>query len=231
MTYAIVLASVILYSLLVFRFTKAGSRTWGYSLLICVLFGIMAAVASVFLEYVWNYFLGDFISSHHSLIFIESFIGVSLIEEGTKWLCLVFIISRWKNFNFYTDGILYACGIAAGFNLVEGGIYGTLEQNPVSMILRSFTAVPVHFFFAIVMGFLFARFKLEGDRFFWFSLIIPVILHGLYDFFILQQYADLLMGAAILVLLGCLSLSVWVIHIALKADKIKLLAIEKRGEV
>ena len=99
------------------------------------------------------------------------------------------------------------------------------------MVLRSFMTVSVHFLFGIVMGFLFARYKIEGNRFLWFSLLIPVILHGLYDFFILQPYAELLMGAAILVLVGCLCLSVWIVKIAIKADKLRIVHIDRAGEV
>ena len=230
MSYLIAALSVIVYSLAIFWLIKSAIRRRVFSLILCVFFGILSAGASIALEYLWNYFFGAFISSHSSLIFIESFIGVSLIEEGTKWLWLVLIISRWHFFDFYTDGILFACGIAAGFNLVEGAIYASIELDPLSMVVRSFTAVPVHFLFAIVMGFLFARYKLEGNQFFWFSLLIPVVLHGLYDFFILQPYADLLMGAAILVLIGCLCLSIWIIRVALKADKLRMVPLDAVSE-
>ena len=230
MNYLIAVLSVVVYSLVLFGLIKSAIRRRIFSLLLCVFFGVLSAGASIGLEYFWNYFFGAFISSHSSLIFIESFIGVSLIEEGTKWLWLVVLISRWDFFDFYTDGILFACGIAAGFNLVEGAIYASLELDPISMLVRSFTAVPMHFLFAIVMGFLFARFRLEGNQFFWFSLLIPVVLHGLYDFFILQSYAELLIGAALLVLIGCLFLSVWVIRIALKADKLRMVPLDAASD-
>lgn len=231
MSYLIAVTSIIIYSLLLFWLMKLVVKRRVVALLLCVLFGVLSAIVSLALEYGWNYLLGDFISSHPSLIFIESFIGVSLIEESTKWLWLVFVINRWRFFNYYTDGVLFACGIAAGFNLVEGAIYASIELNALHMAVRSVTAVPVHFLFAIVMGFLFARFRLEGKQYLWFSLFIPVILHGLYDFFILQQYAELLMGAAILVLIGCLCLSIWIIHVAIKADKLRLVRLDNAGEV
>jgi RsiW-degrading membrane proteinase PrsW (M82 family) len=231
MSYLIAVTSIIIYSLTLFLLLKSVIKRRIVSLMLCVLFGVVSAIVSLGLEYGWNYFLGNFIGSHPSLIFVESFIGVSLIEEGMKWLWLVLVVSRWRFFDYYTDGVLFACGIAAGFNLVEGAIYATIELDALNMVLRSFTAVPVHFLFAIVMGFLFARFKLEGQQYFWFSLLIPVILHGLYDFFILQQYAELLMGAAILVLIGCLCLSIWIIRVAVKADKLRMVRLDNAGEV
>ena len=222
MNHAIVIASVIIYSCGIYLLLRPASVLRIFTLSVFVLFGILSAVISLGLEYAWNRLLGDFILSHHSLVFVESFIGVSLIEETSKWLWLVVVFSRWPNINFYSDGILAACGIAAGFNLIEGNLYAIMETDPVDMVIRSFTAVPVHFLFAIVMGFLYARHRIDGRGYFWFSILIPVVLHGLYDFFILQQYAELLMGISLLVLLGCLMLSIWICRIASKADKLRM---------
>lgn len=225
MSQLVVAASIALYCVLIFWFLKNRSGAKASSLLICFGLGIGAAAVSLGLEYLWDSAFGLFIASHDSLILLESFVGVSLIEEGAKWLWLVFLISRWPSFLYYVDGILYACGIAAGFNLAEGMLYAYVDPNVGNMALRAVTAVPAHFLFAIVMGFLFARYKIEGNRFFWVSLLIPAILHGLYDFFILQQYAELLMGAAILVLIGCLALSIWICRIAVRADKLRVVNI------
>ena len=162
MNHAIVVASVILYSCGIYLLIRSGSLLRIFTLSVFVLFGILSSLISFALEYVWNRLLGDFILSHHSLVFIESFIGVSLIEEASKWLWLIIVFSRWPVINFYSDGILAACGIAAGFNLVEGNLYAFMEADPVNMVLRSFTAVPVHFLIAIVMGFLYARHRIDG---------------------------------------------------------------------
>ena len=195
MNHVIAVASVLIYVVGIYLLLKSVSVVRPWQLILCVVLGIFSAGMAIGLEYLWNYFLADFIQSHHSLIFIESFIGVAFIEELSKWIVLVVILSRWRSFRFYADGILYTCGIAAGFNFVESNIYAAIEANPMSVVIRSFTAVPVHFLFAIVMGFLFSRYKLEGNGFFWYSLLIPAVLHGLYDFFILQPYAELLIGA------------------------------------
>jgi len=222
MIYLIAVFSVFIYSLLIYWLVHSSTKEKPLWLLLCVLMGVVSAGVALLAEYIWNLFLGEFISAHHSLIFVESFIGVSAIEEIAKWAWLVLFIYRWASFDRYSDGILYACCIAAGFNLVEAQLYVWTGHDLMNVVVRGFTAVPVHFLFAIIMGFLFARYKLESHRFFWFSIIIPVVLHGLYDFFILQQYTELLMGGAILVLAGCLSLSIWVCGTALRADRLRL---------
>ncbi|MEP6793461.1 MAG: PrsW family glutamic-type intramembrane protease [Saprospiraceae bacterium] len=222
MIYIVSFVSVLVYSLLIFWLVRSSTNEKPVRLLFCVLLGMVSAAVALLAEYFWNLLFGDFIAAHRSLIIIESFIGVGLIEETTKWLWLVFVAYRWGSFDRYSDGILYACGIAAGFNLVEGLLYIRNDGELMNILVRSFTAVPVHFLFAIIMGFLVARYKFENRKFLWFSIGIPVVLHGLYDFFIFQQYTELLMGGAMLVFAGCLSLSIWVCRNALRADRLKL---------
>lgn len=222
MIYAVSLISVLVYSLLILWLVRSTSNEKPGKIFFCVLLGMLSAAVALFAEYFWNLFLGDFIALHKSFIILESFIGVGLIEETSKWLWLVFLIFRWRSFDRYSDGILYACGISAGFNLIEGFLYIMNDGEFMNILIRSFTAVPVHFLFAIIMGFLIARYKFEDRKFLWFSISIPAALHGLYDFFILQQYTELLMGGALLVFAGCLSLSIWVCRNALRADRLKL---------
>lgn len=227
MNYVVAVLAVVIYSAGIIFLTKPITNLGLHRFLLCVFFGMISAFIALGSEFLWNYFLGDFIISHPSLVFLESFIGVSLIEETAKWLWLVLIISQWKNFRFLTDGIFYTCGIAAGFSLIEGGLYATLNVN---MIMRSITAVPVHFLLAVSMGFLFARYQLGHDRFLWPSWLVPIVLHGLYDFFILQPYAETLIGAALLVLAGSLFLSIWICRIALTADRLKLAILKTEEE-
>ncbi|MGB4849048.1 MAG: PrsW family glutamic-type intramembrane protease [Saprospiraceae bacterium] len=221
MIYTVSLISVLIYSLLILWLVRSASNEKPGKLFFCVFLGMVSAGVALLAEYFWNIFLGDFIANHRSLIILESFLGVGGIEETAKWLWLVFVVYRWRSFDRYTDGILYTCALAAGFNLVEGFLYIRSDWGLMNILIRSFTAVPVHFLFAIIMGFLFARYKFENYTFLWSSIMIPVMLHGLYDFFILQQYTELLMGGAILVFAGCLSLSIWVCRNALRADRLK----------
>ncbi len=219
MGYFIPVFAVLIYSTVIFFLLRKHHTESRWFLLACFGFGICAAVISLFIEYGWSYYLGAFMSSHSSLVIVDSFIGVGLVEELSKWIWLVLIIRRWEHFDMYTDGILFTAGIAAGFSLVEGLLYWYTDIDITQSLIRSLSAVPVHFMLGIIMGFLFARYKIESPKFFWFSLFIPVLLHGLYDFFILQQFAELLMGAAIVVFAGSLSLSIWVCRTAYRVDR------------
>ena len=94
MNYVIAIVSVIIYGAVIWWFIKSRMRHSFLPLLLCVFFGVLSAFIALGLEYLWNYFLAGFISSHPSLIFVESFIGVALFEEAAKWMWLVFIISN-----------------------------------------------------------------------------------------------------------------------------------------
>jgi RsiW-degrading membrane proteinase PrsW (M82 family) len=221
MIFLVVAVSVFVYCALILFFIYRSTSQPPGKLLVCFGLGIISAGIALSLEYLWNELAGDFIASHSAFVFIESFIGVGLIEEGAKWIWLVAIIRHWSQSLRYSDGIVFSAAIAGGFSLAEGIVYAILDAGIGDMMIRGLTAVPVHFLFGIIMGFLYARYRIESNRFFWFSLLVPSFLHGLYDFFILQEYTELLMGAAILVLLGSLALSIWVCRVAMRADRLR----------
>src|SRR5688500_3776738 len=137
MNHVVAVASVLIYSGVVFLLIRSVSRIRIPLLLLCMVLGVLSAMISIGLEYAWNYYLNIFIRSHYSLVFIESFIWVTLIEEASIWICLVCVIARWQSFNLHADGILCACGIAAGFNMVESKLYASIESNPINMVIRS----------------------------------------------------------------------------------------------
>ncbi len=93
MIYFVAVFSVIIYGLLIYWLVRSTSDVRPIRLIICVLLGFISAGMALLLEYLWNQLMGDLINAHRSLIILESFIGVGLIEEATKWLCLVFIIN------------------------------------------------------------------------------------------------------------------------------------------
>ena len=220
MIYFLAVFPVLIYSLSIFWLVRSASDKAFLRLLFCVFMGMLSAGMALVLEYLWNLFMGDFIASHRSLIIVESFIGVSAIEETAKWVWLVFIIYHWGSYGRYSDGILYACGIAAGFNLVEGLLYVWTDDNIMNVVVRGITAVPVHFLFAIIMGFLFARFKLERRVFFGYQSLALSFYMVFMIFSFYSSMLTLLVGGAILVFAGCLSLSIWVCRYALHADRL-----------
>ncbi len=108
-------------------------------------------------------------------------------EELMKFLILYYLI--WKNseFNEYFDGIVYAVFVSMGFACLENIMY-VFENGVGTGLMRAFTAVPGHFFFAVIMGYYFslAKFNVTGRAINMIKAItVPMIVHGAYDMIII----------------------------------------------
>ncbi len=137
---------------------------------------------------------------------ITYFIGVALVEEALKWLCLIFITKNNKNFNCLFDGLIYAVFVSLGFAAFENILY-VLRYGWVNAFMRGVLSVPGHMFFAVMMGYYYSRwillertseaekelealgliekreypsFDCRRDRL--MSLIVPILFHGTYNF-------------------------------------------------
>ncbi|MEM1220609.1 MAG: PrsW family glutamic-type intramembrane protease, partial [Bacteroidota bacterium] len=79
------------------------------------------------------------------------------------------------------------------------------------IILRAFTAVPAHAAFSVIMGFFIGKAKMESTPkrwlFFAQGVGLATLVHGFYDFFILQSLYSWLIIFAIVVLFGSAYLS------------------------
>lgn len=131
-----------------------------------------------------------------------SFILVSLPEETVKFLALLFCSAHKRHFNEPLDGIVYSVMISMGFATLEN-IYYALEFGMPTTALRALTAVPAHAVFAAMMGYYVgkATFQTQKKR----PLLlkgwaVAITVHGIYDFFIIQEIYDALALLAIVTL-------------------------------
>tara|TARA_B110000027_G_scaffold120658_1_gene134254 strand:- start:4145 stop:4606 length:462 start_codon:yes stop_codon:yes gene_type:complete len=120
-------------------------------------------------------------------------IGVALAEEGSKFFFLRHFNYKKNDFNEPYDGIMYAVVISMGFALVENIFYvfGNDGQEISVGFLRMFTAIPLHATCGVVMGYYMGIAKMNIDqrtRSLILSVLFPVIIHGLYDYFIFAGY-------------------------------------------
>jgi RsiW-degrading membrane proteinase PrsW (M82 family) len=130
--------------------------------------------------------------------FLFSFFVIGLAEEGAKlWFLRAFIVPQ-KDFNEPLDGIVYSVMISMGFATLENIIYIIYRDGGATVgLMRMFTAVPAHAGFAIIMGYFvgLSRFAATQKRAVWYlawALILPMTVHGLYDFFIFQKVSHYL---------------------------------------
>jgi RsiW-degrading membrane proteinase PrsW (M82 family) len=117
---------------------------------------------------------------------LKWFIGVALVEEGLKYIVLL----KFKSslIDIY-DGIKYSTIMSMGFAMVENVLYAikNTETGFEVVALRMFTAIPGHFIYGLIMGYILClgdtKIKYKSILVF-VSLLIPVIIHGGYDYFI-----------------------------------------------
>ena len=122
-------------------------------------------------------------------LFIYVFVGVALVEEGSKFLFTYKISYHHKEFNETYDMILYAVYVSLGFACFENVFY-VLEGGIETALLRMVLAVPAHSFFGVFMGeylgmakyYLYNREKKKEIVNRILSILLPTILHGTYDY-------------------------------------------------
>lgn len=117
----------------------------------------------------------------------DAFVVASTTEEVFKYLAFLFVVWSNQNFNEKFDGIVYAVFVSLGFAGVENVLY-VLDGGQETAILRAFTAVPGHALFGVAMGYHLglARFLPEERTAQLFkALLVPILLHGIYDFMLM----------------------------------------------
>ena len=165
---------------------------------ICILikffiFGILVSMLAIYGEEILikvNIFSGKF------YIFYMAFIVAGLVEEGLKALVLIPDLLKEKNFNERLDGIIYSVFLSLGFATIENIIYILLE-DPISAfkvgIIRSIISVPAHMMFGIIMGYYISKYKFTSSKikkrkYLALSIILPILLHGVFDFILMIPY-------------------------------------------
>ena len=130
-----------------------------------------------------------------------AFLTAAFVEEGVKFFFLKRSIYRSGHFDEVMDGIVYAVCVSLGFAFAENLLYGAASR--LALILRAFTAVPMHAAATGIMGYWLGLAKRETDarraaalsaRGFWAAVAV----HGLYDFFLFAGDLASLFALAVL---------------------------------
>ena len=138
-------------------------------------------------------YINSFMENNFKDLFSErllfSFLGPAWCEELLKFIILYFIVLRRNEFNEPMDGIVYGVVVSLGFATLENYEYVFIlaekwEIDPYQIaILRSYSAVPMHGLLGCVMGFYFGMYSFTANKkYLILCLLIPFIIHGLYNF-------------------------------------------------
>ncbi len=141
-------------------------------------------------------------------VMLYAFIGVAFMEELSKWLMVYFAGYKDKEFNELYDIIVYSVFVSLGFACFENILY-ILDFGKISTgIMRGLLSVPGHVCYAIYMGYFLSLAKIykghgkksKERKNIILSIIVPTILHGIYDFCIMSKVPILVIVFGIFVI-------------------------------
>lgn len=119
----------------------------------------------------------------------KAFISAALLEEFFKWFILYFAVYKLITFDEHYDGIVYGVSLSLGFATAENILY--LFANGLEVAVgRALLPVSSHAIFGVIMGYYMGKGKFSEDgngmrKAIGYSLLIPILLHGFYDYILL----------------------------------------------
>ena len=124
-----------------------------------------------------------------AFLLVENFLIIALAEEGFKRLAMKRLTWRHPAFNYRFDGVVYGVAAALGFAAFENVMY-IMGYGLAVAPVRAVTAIPLHCIAGVFMGhyygmakyFLSRGMEAASRRNMRLSLLIPILIHGFYDF-------------------------------------------------
>lgn len=224
----LILAAVIPAVFLMIKVYRADrmEKESGYLLRQLVIAGILSTIIALIEEKIGEWILSCFVPGNKLLYqIILYFVIVAIAEESSKYF---FLKKRtWNNpeFNCQYDGVVYAVFVSLGFALWENINY-VLSYGFSTAIVRAITAIPGHACFGVFMGVFYGLARKQHNRgkkfsskiFRIFSVVLPVLLHGSYDFIAsMENTMGGLYFVAFVIILFALSFGL--VNISSKNDK------------
>ncbi|MFI1743125.1 PrsW family intramembrane metalloprotease [Thalassobellus sediminis] len=177
---------VILYIYYKDKYEKEPKRLLLYNFL-------LGAIVSIIITTIF-YYIFDIVlplPNYESIFqqFIKAFFVVGFSEEFSKYIIVYYFAQRNKAFNEPFDGIVYAVMVSMGFAATENISY-VLQGGYETALLRAFTAVPAHATFGILMGYYMGKAKFSSNKTILniSGLLLAVLFHGAYDFFLFINF-------------------------------------------
>jgi RsiW-degrading membrane proteinase PrsW (M82 family) len=187
-------------------------------LIACFLFGILSILPAILLETI-GMKMGFNIGKDVLNTFIFAVVVVGFSEELSKYLFLRYYIFSKKEFCEPMDGIVYSVMISMGFATFENVMYvfnqQTIEDSYNVAYLRMLTAVPAHASFAVIMGYFVGKAKFTAEKrssLLLTGLLIATVVHGLYDFFLMQQMTKVLAIFTLIILIAAIIIGRYMIY-------------------
>jgi len=125
----------------------------------------------------------------------HAFVVAGFTEELFKFLALYLLVWKSPSFNEKFDGIVYAVFVSLGFAGVENVMY-VMDGGMQTALVRAITAVPAHAIFGVTMGYYLGiahMYEELKSKYLGRALLVPIVLHGIYDFILMVEIGWLLL--------------------------------------
>ncbi len=123
-----------------------------------------------------------------------SFVIAGFSEEFLKRIVVMKVAFNHPSFDERLDGIVYCVIASLGFATIENIMYVVFRYPEVAHVglFRAILSVPAHMLFGITMGYYLSLAKFCFDdktklRFYRKSLVMPMMLHGTFNFILLSE--------------------------------------------
>lgn len=188
-----ILSALPVVLLATFIYMKDKNKEPSKLLLKLFLGGFLSVIITLVLSLMLEIFVPIFRLDIEKLNLIElvfyAFINVALVEEFAKWIITYNFSYNDNNLDEVYDMIVYSVFVALGFAFVENVLY-VFEGGIGTGILRALLAVPGHACDGAIMGYYLGLAKLSEinknnklkKKNMLFSILIPTIMHGIYDY-------------------------------------------------
>ena len=166
---------------------------------------IPAAIA----EFIGQLIVAQTDTDHQTMLLVLCFLVIGIVEELGKYLVTVCTTWKSREFQHSYDGVIYMVCASLGFAIMENILY-VASGGIGTGILRAFTAIPLHCTVGVIMGALYAKGReaaYAGDRagmigFMAWAYIVPVFIHGLYDYLVMAASYGYISEAWVFLILG-----------------------------
>ncbi|WP_400163814.1 glutamic-type intramembrane protease PrsW [Brevibacillus sp. TJ4] len=148
------------------------------------IFGMLLVVPIMVLQYIMQH------EWHWQGGVMMEVLQSAVLEEFFKWMVIFFTVYQHLEFDEPYDGIVYAVAVSLGFATLENFFYLIINGTNVAL-WRALLPVSGHALFGVWMGYYMGRAKFTVNRrkqlfFLWFSVILPILLHALYNLIFLS---------------------------------------------
>lgn len=155
----------------------------------------------------------------------HAFILAAVLEEFAKWMIIRRGIKKYQSEATLLIFLAFGGCVSIGFDILESIVYG-LDTSIVEIIVRGLCIPHVAFGF-IMAFFMYKTYKTNNKSYMILGFLIPIILHGIYDFSLSKSMTENYEDLSTLLAFSCIIINFVVLIIGLIKIKKEKRSLEK----